>query len=397
MQTLELLQNATDWETVLDEHGIKMKIDPMFPYLVNLCYKMTDCAKTNPVVMECRGLVVDKGNLKVASRPFDRFFNYGESPEITKKVNYGNCKIQEKLDGSLINFYYSERYGMWLVSTKGTPTARNAMTVDRVDVEERGLPLLYLIADYFGIAVDYHVSNRHMSYRQEYIDSGDFETIMGLLNTILDRQLDRGHTYICELVSPKNKVVKLYDKTKIYLLSVRNNRSGEYLTHDFTGFLKPKEWQCNSLEEVQQVVRMLNKEGNGLQEGVVVTCNDTGVRVKMKTPGYVMLHHNLKNENLSLDDMREVVANGEEDEVLSYFPHHKKEFDDLAVTREYSKTNLDLGLQLATKIDDRKELALKLKDMGIASQIFYGLKFGWTNGKSLWDNMPVKMRIELLK
>jgi len=199
MHTIDLMVNNCNWEEILTERGIKIKVDPMFPKLVNLCYKMTECTKTDPIVMECRGLVVDTGNFKVTSRPFDRFFNYGESPDITEKVNYNNCKIQDKLDGSLVTFYYSERYGMWLVSTKGTPTARNAMTVDVVNGEERGLPLLYLIADYFGIAVDYHVSSRHMGNRQEYINSGDFDTIMRLINEILDRELQRGYTYICQL------------------------------------------------------------------------------------------------------------------------------------------------------------------------------------------------------
>jgi len=42
-------------------------------------------------------------------------------------------------------------------------------------------------------------------------------------------------------------------------------------------------------------------------------------------------------------------------------------------------------------------LALKLKDIGIASPIFYAMKFSYTDSKTLWENMPVKMKIELLK
>jgi len=397
MNTIDLMVNNCNWEQLLTERGIKIKVDPMFPKLVNLCYKMTECVKTDPIVMECRGLVVDTGNFKASSRPFDRFFNYGESPDITEKVNYENCKIQDKLDGSLVTFYYSERYSMWLVSTKGTPTARNAMVVDVVNGGERGLPLLYLIADYFGIAVDYHVSSRHVGYRQEYMDGGDFDTIMRLMNEILDRELHRGYTYICELVSPKNKIVKRYENTEVYLLATRNTMNGDYVDHEPTLFLKPTEYQCNGLDEVKDVVAMLNKKGDGLHEGVVVTCNDSGVRVKIKTPGYVMIHHNLKNESLSKDDMREVVAYGEEDEVVAYFPHHKGDFDELKVLRMNCLKILDKGLELASKIDGRKDLALKLKEMAIASQIFYGLKFGHTDGKTLWENMPIKMRVEMLK
>ena len=397
MHTIDLMVNNCNWEELLTERGIKIKVDPMFPKLVNLCYKMTECTKTDPIVMECRGLVVDTGNFKVSSRPFDRFFNYGESRDITEKVNYENCKIQDKLDGSLVTFYYSERYSMWLVSTKGTPTARNAMVVDVLNGEERGLPLLYLIADYFGIAVDYHVSSRHMGYRQEYIDGSDFDTIMRLMNEILDRELNRGYTYICELVSPKNKVVKVYNKTEVYLLAVRDNLSGDYVDHEPTLFLKPTVYQCNGLDEVKEVVSLLNKKGNGLHEGVVITCNDSGTRVKMKTSGYVMIHHNLKNESLSKDDMREVVAYGEEDEVVAYFPHHKNDFDILVEKRTKALSMLSYGINLSVTIDDRKELALKLKDIGIASPIFYAMKFSYTDSKTLWENIPVKMKIELLK
>jgi len=93
MNVLNLMVNDENWDQRLEEMGIKIKVDPMFPKLVNLCYKMTECTKTDPIVMECRGLVVDTGNFKVTSRPFDRFFNYGESPDITEKVNYNNCEL----------------------------------------------------------------------------------------------------------------------------------------------------------------------------------------------------------------------------------------------------------------------------------------------------------------
>jgi len=191
--------------------------------------------------------------------------------------------------------------------------------------------------------------------------------------------------------------VKRYEKTEVYLLATRNTMSGDYVDHEPTLFLKPTVYQCNGLDEVKEVVSLFNKKGNGLHEGVVITCNDSGVRVKIKTPGYVMIHHNLKNESLSEDDMREVVAYGEEDEVVAYFPHHKNDFDILVEKRTKALSMLSYGINLSVTIDDRKELALKLKDIGIASPIFYSMKFGYTDGKTLWENIPVKMKIELLK
>lgn len=396
MNTLKLLSESNDWEGLLDEHGIKVKIDPMFPYLVNACYKMTESSKTDPLVMECRGLVFDKGNFKAASRPFDRFFNYGEVPDITTKVNYENCSVQEKLDGSLINFYYSERYGTWFVSTKGTPTARNAMTKVEVDGEERGLPLLYLIADYFGIAVDYHV-NRYMEYSQEYIDGGDFNTIMRLINEILDSRLSRNYTYICELVSPLNRVVKPYDTTDIVLLAIRDTDTGDYIYHHVDLFSEPTVYDCHGITDIKKAINSLNKSGDGLHEGFVITCNDTGIRVKMKTPGYVMVHHNLNSEKLSTDSLLEVVAHGEEDEVLAYFPENRDDVLVMVERRVNALKLLDKGLELAEQFDDRKTLALELKQLGVASAIFYSMKFGYTNANDVWENISLKMKVELLK
>ena len=89
----------------------------MFPQLINLCYDQIAATKMHPITMECRGLVIDTGNMKVQGRPFDRFFNIGEAKSITDNINFDNCTIHEKLDGSLLKIYYSERYNMWLVGT----------------------------------------------------------------------------------------------------------------------------------------------------------------------------------------------------------------------------------------------------------------------------------------
>ena len=42
-------------------------------------YDMIDSPKTDPIVAECRGLILSMDDCSVVSRSFDRFFNFGEA------------------------------------------------------------------------------------------------------------------------------------------------------------------------------------------------------------------------------------------------------------------------------------------------------------------------------
>ena len=392
MHTLNLLSQHDDYVSQLQELGIKMTVDPMFPYLMNLCYDQIEASKMHPITIECRGLVVDTGNFKVQGRPFDRFFNVGEALNITEKINYNDCTVTEKLDGSLIKIYYSERYSMWLVGTKGTPTSRNSM----VSKGDKGLPLLYLIAEYFGIDVKSHVSNYYTGYRQEYIDGGDFNAIMKQLNEIFDSTLYRGYTYICELVSPENQIVTKYDKTELYLLNIRDNISGEYIDQSIDIFKIPKVYECSGLDDIRVAVQEINKDGNRLNEGFVVTCNETGIRSKIKNTGYLMVHRNLGNDTLDKKTIKDIVAVHEEDEVLSYYPHLEDEFVEMVKQRQDAIERLDKGIKLSNDITDRKELALKLKELKVASAVFYLMKKDYSATIEGWNMLPTKMKVDLM-
>src|SRR3990167_11550051 len=49
--------------------------------------------RNNPVIMKCRGLVVnDEG--KIMNYPFERFFNHFEKEKA--EINFNECRIEEK-------------------------------------------------------------------------------------------------------------------------------------------------------------------------------------------------------------------------------------------------------------------------------------------------------------
>ena len=106
----------------LVELGIDIKDYSDFVLLV---YSQTDSIKFNPVVTECRGLILQKDTWKVLCRSFDRFYNYGEDPESNNfPVNKSN--IYEKVDGTLIR--------VWFHPVLGWNCATRKMALDRKSV-----------------------------------------------------------------------------------------------------------------------------------------------------------------------------------------------------------------------------------------------------------------------
>lgn len=388
----------SDWkQRLFTDHGIKTKVDPLFPELVSLCYDQLACKKTHPLTVECRGLVIDEDLLKVQSSPFYRFFNYGEAPEYTEQVNFNNCVVYEKLDGSLITLYYSERYSHWMVGTKGTPTARNSMV--SINNGKNGYPYLFLVAESLGIDVEYHFDNLVTEYRQEYLEEERFYKVMSLINErINDMGLDKTITYVFELVSPKINIVTQYEETEMYLIGMFHTPSGMDYT-DLTNehFKTPKVYHCSGIDDIMSALRDMNKKSDIIREGFVVQCLDTKTRVKIKNGAYLKLHQHNSLEDFDDKSIKEIVADGEEDEILTYYPELKDRIDVFISKREVALDNIKSGFDYAKEITDRKELAMKLKELGVASVIFYSLKFDIDDVYQAWNSISLKMKLDLLK
>lgn len=395
MKLLQLINTNSDWINHLwTEHGIKHKIDPEFPNLVNLCYDQIASKKLDEYALECRGVVVDTKTNTIAARPFDRFFNYGEAASINDRINLDNCSVDDKLDGSLINFYYSKSHNRWMVSTKGTPTARNALTKD---VDGNVVPFLHLIAEYFGYKVEHYVDDYYVPPRQEYMSYHDYNSIMRKIGEILEEELDKDYTYITELVSPINRIVTEYVTTDMFLLGIRHNESGEYVRGNVSLFSTPKSYNCSGINEIKEALNNINKNSDTIHEGFVVTCNDTGIKAKFKNTAYLTIHRNLGKDTLNDKAIIEVVANGEESEIVSYFPNLSDRLDELTEKRERVIENIQYGFEMVNTIDDRKMLAMELKKYGIASIIFPSIKKEVYNPLLAWSNASLKIKMELLQ
>lgn len=328
MKTLEYV-NEYGLDKLQEDYGIKVAQNEAYPDLYCLNYDQISSPKLEPIVQECRSLVLRKhadGGYSVDSRSFDRFFNYGEiegvDHDITKLVAH------EKVDGSLVGVWYSEGYG-WLYRTRSMVMPEN-------------MPI-----------------NGHNVSWGELIESTiEYPSLV----------LEKNCTYIFEVVSTWNRVVTRYNDKAAYLLAIRENSTGEYLNMDVLPrhWKRPKQYKFDSIEHCMESAKHLPN----LEEGYVLYTHEGKPVVKVKNPAYVAAHH-LRGEGTPTPKriMDLVIAN-ETDEYLAIFP------EDLSIFQPYM-TAFYKGLDKVTEvyedvkgIADQKEFAMAIKHLPYSPLLF---------------------------
>lgn len=276
----DFILSHDDWEELLTSDPYYLKISRDDGYVL-FKYNQVFSDFNIPLVREARGIIFRESDWECVCHPFDKFGNYGESycPEIDWKT----ASVQEKVDGSLIKFWYDDG---WHISTNGTIDAFKA---NLNDVKYQNFGQLVIDA-----------------IRKVFADEHEF---FNMLNPKC--------TYMFELVSPYNRVVIPYEETNLYFLGMRGRVTGfecdpEIL--DMSSYFKtPKRYPLHSLEDVQKAANALPWD----QEGYVV-CDENFNRVKIKSPSYVMAHYARNNNTISTERLVQIVLNGEQEEFLIY-------------------------------------------------------------------------------
>ena len=298
-----LRSGAMNIEDIKTKLAVAVKYHKDYPNLVMFKYNQIFSPMGNPVVQNCRGIILDTANnFEVVSYPFDKFFNHGEG--FAKEIDWSTARVQEKLDGSLMVMYFYD--GKWHVSSSGTPDASGP-------VGDSGKTFAQLFWENFDKSMmDYMYPN---------------------------------YTYMFELTSMYNRIVVHYAQSGMTLIGVRDNKTlkeipvsmfkgmSRVLLQDGqfkldgngpSGFKVVREFPINTMEALLE--SMKNFEGIQ-QEGYVVVDADFN-RVKIKHPGYVAIHHMKGNEDTpSVKRMFEIVVNGEGTEVLTYFPEWRPVYE----------------------------------------------------------------------
>lgn len=159
-----------------------------------------------------------------------------------------------------------------------------------------------------------------------YKTFGDlFESILPLYNF---KSLSGNYCYTFELVSPYNKIVIDYPKTKVYLLSIRNLLTFEEVPEmdmmDFSAHMnvdRPQGYNLNNEDDYRQLVASM-PEGH---EGIVVR-DAAGNRVKIKTLLYFQMHKAKNNGVITLERIVDLIRANDDAEFLSYFVEYTDTF-----------------------------------------------------------------------
>ena len=358
-----LRSGAETLETLEQKYAISAKRHGYYPNLVLLKYDQIASQMGNPLVQQCRGIILDEDdNWRVVARPFDKFFNLGE-PNCAQ-IDWATARPLEKLDGSLAILYYYD--GQWHMATSGTPDASGP--VGNLDKTFKDL------------------------FWQTWYDAG-----------YTTDSLDRDFTWMFELMTPENRIVVPHSRYSLKLIGVRHRVTGEEID-----IRDPKYNLENDFEVVQEfpykspealLTSFENMDGL-MQEGYVVVDAKFN-RVKIKHPRYVLFHQMVGS--LTKKKVLDAVRRGESPEILTYFPTWAAEFEAMKAKLDFLVgvyENAYEGLisykdqPMALKdIPVQKDFALAIKDIGLPTGPFFAVRSG--KSKSFRDYFST-LRLEAL-
>lgn len=332
MQVLQYIKE-NGIQKLNEEFGIMVKLYDEGLYVLN--YDQINSPKANPIVMECRGLIIDH-NFNIVSRSLDRFFNLGEQPDTQVHLDWSKAECAEKVDGSLIKIYNWK--GTWYCSTRGTAFAES-----NCNFGDSFKSLIFKALD--------------------CDDEGEFQHLCNLW-------LDADWTYILELTCRENRVVKSYDGYTLHYLASRHNQSSEFgddYEKQAALMIGAREINAYKFSSVDDCINTA-KHLPDLEEGYVVYQAGKPV-CKVKSPAYVAVHH-IRGEGLSPKRIMQLVLINEQDEYLNYFPEDEKFFTPYVEALQELLNDIVVVYDRFEGIIEQKEFALSVKDYPFSGVLF---------------------------
>lgn len=299
------------------KYAIANRPHSVYPDLVLLKYDQIESPFAEPLVRECRGLILNQNqNWDIVSFPYTKFFNHGEGH--AAPIDWASATIYEKVDGSLITLYNWN--GSWQVATSGTP-----------DGATRVGDAPFTFAELF------------------------WKTFNGS-GYMLDA-FDPSICYMFELCSPWNRVVVPHQNERIVLHGARSLVTGLELSPQVQAAAVGVECvRSFPIQNIDDCLKAANALNPMQQEGFVVVDANYN-RVKVKSPQYVALHH--MKDGFSKRRMMEVVRTNEHTEFLTYFPEYKPLFDEIKCRYDALVVGAGTVWESIRTIQDRKTFALE--------------------------------------
>lgn len=324
--------------------------------LITLNYSQIDSSKHDPIVKECRGLILSSEYpYDVVSRAYDRFFNYNECPR-SSEFNIRKYIAWEKLDGSLISVY--NHNGKWGASTRKMAFAEGRNTQG------------FLFNDLVNEAINWN--------KLEYVNP----------------EL----TLIFELVSNKNRIVKRYNETKVFLTGIRNKKTGKEFNYqelvEFAynfHFELPQQYSFKSHDDIIKSFGKIDP----FDEGYVCVNYDNMHRIKIKNPSYLAIAHLRNNGVISPKRIISLVMNQDHEEYLSVFPEDREFFEPYIIAHKKLSDDIHETYKKYQHVTDQKEFAMAIQN-NPCKNILFMLKRGHTLD-DIFEKMTENSKINLLE
>lgn len=330
-------------EHIVKQLALRVYKHPNEP-LVGLKYNQIDSPRTHPIVREARGLVLHSRTFDIVAKPFNRFFNVGELQEEFKQFNWDDFTCVTKEDGSLIILYWYD--GAWRVNTSGS----------------------------FGLGA---VQSYDITWEELFWKHADFDI----------EKLSKRHTYLWELCTPYNMVVKTYKEPRVFLIGVNNTITGdsfkEHYVDEVAKYIeaaRPKTFNVAGKDEVKNL--LLTLDGlDEVHEGVVLH-DSNGLRYKWKTKGYLELHKLADNGNiLKPHRLLSIVLSNKDDDVSAIFPV-KGALNSVKDAIRSEVDNLWNYWFTFGDLRSRKKFAMRVKDQELSWILFKLYNEDWDGSES---------------
>lgn len=331
-------------DSLVNDLGIHATKHPKYPNLWHLKYDQIGSPWGNPIVCECRALILDAAqDWAVVSRPYDKFFNYGEF--YSAQLDWNSVKVYEKVDGSLIVLWFYQ--GQWNVSTSGTPDGGQ-------------------FADLFW---------------KEFEAHGQHNIFHSFSNT-------QKYTWMYEYTSPETRIVVPYSAPGITLHGARSTTTGkEYDPRILLKGLDAPFVKMFPLSSIEEILAAANILSPGEQEGFVVIDKDFN-RVKVKSPLYVALHH--LTGHITTRALLDVARKAEHLELLAYFPQLQQQVEEFIRRIDMLVGNIQKTFEEIKDSQTRKIFALKAAQYSYASVLFAMLDGKVTNIRRSLTEMSIE-------
>jgi hypothetical protein len=249
--------------------------------LASLKYNQIESPMHEPIVQQCRGMVVHTEHRRVVAWGYNKFWNLGETQ--AAPIDWNTARTFNKLDGSLMQLHWHE--GKWRVASSGHPTAGGSFGAESRTFQE-----------------------------------AFWQTFHALGYQLPPEEL-QDTTFLLELCDAPNRIVVRHEKPLLVLHGARRLTTGQEITYnELRGVASQLAWQLveafplNSVEQCLEAAASLDP----LQQEGFVVVDASFNRVKIKSPRYVILHH-MKGDATPRRAV-ELWQTGETGELLVHFP-----------------------------------------------------------------------------